>query len=421
MSFSWKRALGVTRAKQSFARMTGIPTSRSGRQRKIGSLIEKAFTGGGTAHRRRSSSPVHSALKSSSIKIPGLSFSWKRALGVTRVKQEFSRATGIPTSRSGRQRKIGELAEHAVFLPGLFAGLAFRRKHASAAQYASSPRKLAVRPEPEISEDVQKSEGRNSFLKRIIHPEKEMYKIDRTKSFKTAIPYISYDLAEYVKKPLYDKFPLWLKIVGWILCFPVMITIKAAGEKKGFCKSVWLYVWLFLLIFLICIVGIISETSAPGYQATQENRTAAVNQTGVAKTLAMMVSTLAAVPAQTESARPSITPSETLTPSSTWTMTPTAVPPTGTPWPSATAGYTGAVGVIVPVAGSSSGSASGSDAVVIPTDSECDPAYIGCCVPLYGKYSCSDLEAMGCANIQVIGYDRLRLDRDGNGIACQVP
>jgi hypothetical protein len=41
--FSWKRALGVTRAKQKFARMTGIPTTKRGRQQKIGRLV----TGGG--------------------------------------------------------------------------------------------------------------------------------------------------------------------------------------------------------------------------------------------------------------------------------------------------------------------------------------------------------------------------------------
>lgn len=34
-------------------------------------------------------------------------FSWKRATGVTRVKQNISRATGIPLTKSGRQRKFG--------------------------------------------------------------------------------------------------------------------------------------------------------------------------------------------------------------------------------------------------------------------------------------------------------------------------
>ena len=39
--------------------------------------------------------------------IPGLSFSWKRALGVTKAKRKIAKATGIPTTRSGRQRKVG--------------------------------------------------------------------------------------------------------------------------------------------------------------------------------------------------------------------------------------------------------------------------------------------------------------------------
>ena len=42
------------------------------------------------------------------MKIPGLSFSWKRALGVTKAKQEFARKTGIPTSKAGLERKIGK-------------------------------------------------------------------------------------------------------------------------------------------------------------------------------------------------------------------------------------------------------------------------------------------------------------------------
>lgn len=44
----------------------------------------------------------------SSMKLgPGLSFSWKRALGITSLKRKVSRATGIPTSRSGRRAKVG--------------------------------------------------------------------------------------------------------------------------------------------------------------------------------------------------------------------------------------------------------------------------------------------------------------------------
>lgn len=39
--------------------------------------------------------------------IPGLSFSWKRAVGITSAKQKIARATGIPTTRAGRQRKVG--------------------------------------------------------------------------------------------------------------------------------------------------------------------------------------------------------------------------------------------------------------------------------------------------------------------------
>ena len=42
-----------------------------------------------------------------STPIPGLSFSWKRAVGITQAKQKIARATGIPTSKAGLERKIG--------------------------------------------------------------------------------------------------------------------------------------------------------------------------------------------------------------------------------------------------------------------------------------------------------------------------
>ncbi len=37
----------------------------------------------------------------------GFSFSWRRALGITSAKQKFARETGIPTSKTGMERKLG--------------------------------------------------------------------------------------------------------------------------------------------------------------------------------------------------------------------------------------------------------------------------------------------------------------------------
>lgn len=48
------------------------------------------------------------------MKIPGVSFSWKRALGVSKVKRDIAKATGIPTTRSGLERKIGGAIINAV-------------------------------------------------------------------------------------------------------------------------------------------------------------------------------------------------------------------------------------------------------------------------------------------------------------------
>lgn len=47
--------------------------------------------------------------------IPGLSFSLKRALGITQLKQKVSRETGIPLTRGGIERKIGSTIIKMLF------------------------------------------------------------------------------------------------------------------------------------------------------------------------------------------------------------------------------------------------------------------------------------------------------------------
>ena len=41
------------------------------------------------------------------FKIPGVSFSLNRALGITQAKQKFARETGISTSKAGLEEKSG--------------------------------------------------------------------------------------------------------------------------------------------------------------------------------------------------------------------------------------------------------------------------------------------------------------------------
>jgi hypothetical protein len=43
LSFSLNRLLGLTQAKQRFAKKTGIPTTKTGIERKIGNSILKLF------------------------------------------------------------------------------------------------------------------------------------------------------------------------------------------------------------------------------------------------------------------------------------------------------------------------------------------------------------------------------------------
>lgn len=42
-------------------------------------------------------------------------FSWKTFLGITNVKRQFARKTGIPTSKTGLEAKIGRLVLQTIF------------------------------------------------------------------------------------------------------------------------------------------------------------------------------------------------------------------------------------------------------------------------------------------------------------------
>lgn len=45
----------------------------------------------------------------------GISFSWKRALGISGLKNRIARKTGIPTTKGGIHRKIGKTIIDAIF------------------------------------------------------------------------------------------------------------------------------------------------------------------------------------------------------------------------------------------------------------------------------------------------------------------
>lgn len=41
--------------------------------------------------------------------LPGVSFSLSRALGIDKAKRKVAKATGIPTTKSGRRKKLGKI------------------------------------------------------------------------------------------------------------------------------------------------------------------------------------------------------------------------------------------------------------------------------------------------------------------------
>lgn len=46
--------------------------------------------------------------------IPGLSFCWKRAIGLSSAKAKLSKELGVPLTRQGRQRKVGGALGYCV-------------------------------------------------------------------------------------------------------------------------------------------------------------------------------------------------------------------------------------------------------------------------------------------------------------------
>lgn len=49
------------------------------------------------------------------MKIPGLSFSLKRAIGITALKQKVAKKTGVPTTKQGIERKVGATVIKSIF------------------------------------------------------------------------------------------------------------------------------------------------------------------------------------------------------------------------------------------------------------------------------------------------------------------
>ena len=47
--------------------------------------------------------------------IPGTSFSWRRAVGVSALKGKIARKIGVPLTKQGLQRKVGRIILKKIF------------------------------------------------------------------------------------------------------------------------------------------------------------------------------------------------------------------------------------------------------------------------------------------------------------------
>jgi hypothetical protein len=78
---------------------------------------------------------------------PGLSFSWKRAVGLTGLRLRLAHTLGFPTTKSGWERKVGRGVLQSV--AGLLLGMV-----AAVVQRRNVPPATAVRPTPVETQGV---------------------------------------------------------------------------------------------------------------------------------------------------------------------------------------------------------------------------------------------------------------------------
>ena len=53
-------------------------------------------------------------MKKSTTGIPGFAFSWRRAIGISKMKQKISRKTGFPMTKNGLERKLGRFVINLI-------------------------------------------------------------------------------------------------------------------------------------------------------------------------------------------------------------------------------------------------------------------------------------------------------------------
>jgi hypothetical protein len=91
----------------------------------------------------------------------GLSFSWRRATGLSAAKGRLSRAIGIPLTRSGRQRKVGRVLGQ-MGSAVLLSLLASRKAHGDRGTTSQVP--LAPEPLSPEAEEAKREKDRNDLL-----------------------------------------------------------------------------------------------------------------------------------------------------------------------------------------------------------------------------------------------------------------
>lgn len=177
-----------------------------------------------------------------------------------------------------------------------------------------------------------------------------------------------YAPAQPVQSGPFDKWKTWQKILVWLFCFPLMITLIALKKKKRLWTVAAILSWIVYFIWIALSNSPANEAKRAA-ERTETAKAYAANATATESVRETERAERTAVAAMTEAVE---------------SITETVRAYTNTPAPTRTVG--------------------------------CREEYIGVCLWSDRDYTCSDIPEK---NFSCPGSDPLKLDRNNDGVCCE--
>lgn len=177
-----------------------------------------------------------------------------------------------------------------------------------------------------------------------------------------------YALARPVQSGPFDKWKTWQKILGWLFCFPLMLTLIAVKKKNRLWTVAAVLSWIVYFIW-IAVSNSSENVAKRSFERTTAAEVSATKATATESVREAERVERTAVAAMTEAVE---------------SVTKTVCAYTNTPAPTRTVG--------------------------------CREEYLGVCLWSDRDYTCSDIPE---TNFSCPGSDPLKLDRNNDGVCCE--